>query len=425
MAPHQERQLAAIDRFAAPAWTGGLTGDAYKVNIRAMTPTRRAQPAGRRNIPEKTKRLVWVRAGGCCEMCGRYLLEGELTAIADTLGELAHIVGQGEGPGSPRGQVEMSEEERDSADNLMLVCPNEHDEIDRDGALDAVTIERLRERKREHEAHIRRLVTMDQDRRSAVLRVIGQIDNDAVQVPRNVAAEAVLGSGRIAAFPFSFDQQGIEIDLRGLPGNPSTDENYWASATLRIDEVIDGRLVDGVTSDAVQHVSLFAFARLPLLVYLGAKLGDTFPVEVFQRRRADQRWGFADGPTVEFQVDRPAKIDAEDAVLVLSISGTIDISELPAQLRAMPRIVVSPVAVDPNTDVIESKASLQAFEFQVRRLLAQLEAPDKVVRRLHVIGALPMSAAVALGRAHSAPVHPELVVYQRVGNTYVPAVTVR
>ena len=81
---------------------------------------------GRRTIPEPERLLVWVRSGGCCAFCGKYLLEGEITRRPFTLGELAHIVGQQAGPNSPRGQVPMSAADRDRADNLMLVCAGEH-----------------------------------------------------------------------------------------------------------------------------------------------------------------------------------------------------------------------------------------------------------------------------------------------------------
>ena len=81
-----------------------------------------APRARRREIPERQRLLVWVRSGGCA-MCGKYLLEGEVTGRVNAWGEMAHIVGQGRGAASPRGQVEMSDEDRDSADNLILLCP--------------------------------------------------------------------------------------------------------------------------------------------------------------------------------------------------------------------------------------------------------------------------------------------------------------
>lgn len=50
--------------------------------------------------PERMK--VWIRSAGRCAVCGRYLLEGQLTQKEATLGELAHLVGQQTTEGSPR-----------------------------------------------------------------------------------------------------------------------------------------------------------------------------------------------------------------------------------------------------------------------------------------------------------------------------------
>lgn len=64
-----------------------------------------------------TERLkTWVRAGGRCEFCGTYLLEGKLTYKEFTLGELAHIVGREVKQASPRGMDPLPEEERDLAE---------------------------------------------------------------------------------------------------------------------------------------------------------------------------------------------------------------------------------------------------------------------------------------------------------------------
>ncbi len=73
------------------------------------------------------------------------------------LGELAHIVGQGVGARSPRGGYPLDPGLRDEADNLMLLCANQHGEIDAQGALDVFTVERLRRLKQEHEDRIRHL----------------------------------------------------------------------------------------------------------------------------------------------------------------------------------------------------------------------------------------------------------------------------
>jgi hypothetical protein len=377
----------------------------------------------RRRIKEPQRLLVWVRSGGCCAMCGKYLLEGEITARPFALGELAHIVGQGRGPDSPRGQIEMSDEDRDSAENLMLLCRGEHNEIDRKGALDIATIEWLRSIKREHEEHIRQLVSLGRDRRTAVVRVVGDIYGEAGQVTKQMAADTVLRERRFPYFPLTFDLQGVEIDLRGIPGEGDGEAAYWTAAKQRIDEVIDLRLRDAIRTDQIRHVSVFGLARLPLLVYLGSKLDDTFPVALYQRHRDDETWDWKDGDPVAFTVDRP-ETEAEEAVLVVDVSGIVDPAQLPPALAGLPTFTLRLDGVEAGVDVLASRSSLAAFEREIRGLFASLEAPKKTVRRLHVVAAVPLSAAIALGRAHHPGVHPELVIYARAGNGYAPVLEI-
>jgi hypothetical protein len=172
----------------------------------------------------------------------------------------------------------------------------------------------------------------------------------------------------------------------------------------------------------VTHVSVFAFARLPLLVYLGSKLDDTYEVAVYQRQRSNETWGWPSTEERTFTI-ATAPASGPDAVLIVNVSGTIDPTDLPETVRDLPRFEVS-IEGDASVDAIASRASLLAFESAVRELLAGLEADGKTVRRLHVFGALPVSAAVVLGRAHDRHVHPALAVYDRTDGAYRLAVEI-
>lgn len=94
---------------------------------------------------DKDIKILWGRSGNRCAIC-----KLELTADGsmDTLGEMAHIVGQSQN--GPRGNQNLSD--RDSYDNLILLCPTHHVEVDKDFA--AWPIERLRTIKADHEAWV-------------------------------------------------------------------------------------------------------------------------------------------------------------------------------------------------------------------------------------------------------------------------------
>ena len=64
-----------------------------------------------------------------------------------------------------------------------------------------------------------------------------------------------------------------------------------------------------------------------------------------------------------------------------------------------------------------SRRSLEAFTVTLREVYAALDA-HKGVRRLHVVGAVPLTAAVQIGRLRDPHVHPTLVVYDRADGGY-------
>jgi hypothetical protein len=384
--------------------------------------------AGRRaDLSDGERRKVWVRAGGRCTLCKRYLLEGELTWQEVPLGEGAHIVGQKRSARSPRGLDPLPEGERDTADNVMLACGTCHEEIDHKRAAGVMTVDELRRRKREHEDLIKHLTGLLPDQRTVMLRMLGNVRGKTVELRQDTAALAVIRSGeRFPAFQLCFERQGVEIDLRGLPGEADGSPAYYAIARAVIDEVFDHKLADGVVRDHVSHLSVFAFARLPLLVYLGSRLDDTIQTEIYQRHRAGETWLWdSAGSDVNFEVEKhgPARASA-DGVLILNVSGTIQHEELPASVALLPTWRIAPAAVTPHTDILARRADLDAFELAVRGLFAEIEATAKPTKVLHVFPALPIAAAVMLGRVRDPQVHPRLVIYDRTADGYQPVLEV-
>lgn len=119
---------------------------------------------------------------------------------------------------------------RGSADNLILLCRDDHDDVDRAGSLDVTTIERLRELKRQHEAWIERLARLHLERGTVILRVVGSVDGAPAQITRDDALDAVIEDGRIPDFPLSLDRDGVELDLRRAVPRPDASAAEWSAA---------------------------------------------------------------------------------------------------------------------------------------------------------------------------------------------------
>ncbi|MCF7353432.1 HNH endonuclease signature motif containing protein [Vibrio sp. CK2-1] len=107
------------------------------------------------SITNKSIKLLWSNAAGRCSFrsCGERLSVEEAEGVTPyTLGEMAHI--KGNKPGSNRYDVEQSAIERDSYENLILLCPTHHTLIDKAENEAVFSIELLHEMKREHENFI-------------------------------------------------------------------------------------------------------------------------------------------------------------------------------------------------------------------------------------------------------------------------------
>ena len=125
----------------------------------------------------------------------------------------------------------------------------------------------------------------------------GTIGDSNVAFDRSVAASAVLARGRCARFPLNYGAAGVEIDLRRVPSPDIGSREYYDACRESIDRVFDRQVAPAVEDGSLRHVSVFALARWPLLVYLGARLGDKLDVDIYQRHRATETWAWPDHPS--------------------------------------------------------------------------------------------------------------------------------
>ena len=106
-------------------------------------------------ISEKTIKLLWSNSAGRCSFtdCNERLTVGQSAhSVPHTLGEMAHI--KGKNKGSNRYDENQTDEQRDSYENLILLCPNHHTQIDKAENAKIFTVNVLKEMKINHEAKI-------------------------------------------------------------------------------------------------------------------------------------------------------------------------------------------------------------------------------------------------------------------------------
>ncbi len=104
-------------------------------------------------IPDHQMKVLHFYSGGVCAMCNLQLALHKKDGSYGHIGKMAHI--QGENSGSARYNPNMTDEERQSYNNLILLCPTCHDKIDGDEK--QYTVEYLLQQKSEHETKIKQV----------------------------------------------------------------------------------------------------------------------------------------------------------------------------------------------------------------------------------------------------------------------------
>lgn len=101
-------------------------------------------------------RALWLLSGNECAwpQCDVRLLN----ANDDWVGEIAHI--RGVRPTAARFDKSMTNEERRGYENLLLLCPTHHTQVDATAGRLAHTVQELEQIKRDHEARFRRVIAV-------------------------------------------------------------------------------------------------------------------------------------------------------------------------------------------------------------------------------------------------------------------------
>ena len=84
----------------------------------------------KKNINPSQQKLLWGKSASRCSICREVLHRPDKEGNDFLIGEMAHV--EGENPGSARYNPYMTDEERSSYENLILLCPTHHEIIDKD-----------------------------------------------------------------------------------------------------------------------------------------------------------------------------------------------------------------------------------------------------------------------------------------------------
>ena len=369
-------------------------------------------------VSDKSRIALWVRSAGRCEYlgCNKPLL-GEAISGRRLLNTsyIAYIVG--ERPGGPRGNPVRSPQLADDVENLLLLCDVHHRLIDRDGVDDHPEA-RLLEMKRRHESRVAAATDISDDMGSHVLLYAARVGEHDCPARFDLAKAAMLPD-RWPAEPHAVHLELSGVDLA------DHEEGYWRLQQQNLRRQFERRLRDHLANGDIRHLSVFALAPQPLLMELGRLLGDITPARVHQLHREPQGWNWrSERPPIDYVVSEPAG-SGPTVALRLALSATVTDQRIQDVLGAdVP--IWSLTTPQPHNDVLHREGDLAAFRGTVRSLLDRIKARHGENATIHVFPALPVSAAVEVGRVWMPKADLTLRVYDqdRHAGCFVPRITI-
>jgi hypothetical protein len=355
-----------------------------------------------RMVRPLTRVILMVRAGGRCEFdgCNEYLLEHHVTLTEGNFAQLAHIVAFR--PDGPRGRSGKRPKNINDADNLMVLCGKCHDLID--DHPEEYSKRTLQEYKRRHEDHIRHVTGLRPERKTAILVFTACIGEQNAYIPFDQILEALAPRYPIA-------RPGKVIDLNALRmEDPASVGAGCETIRREVSRVYDV----GGDVDKAKHLSVFALAPIPLLVFLGTQLSNKIPTDLFQRHRDLENWTWKRGLSstkYSFKKIRDGTAPGKVAVM-LSLSGTIRPRDLPGEIdRQYSLYELTLSGTSPRPTFLRTMADLEEFRLAYQDGLAALMRDHPGMTQLHLFPAVPAPVAILCGRELLPKVHPELLVY--------------
>lgn len=358
-------------------------------------------------VPDLVKLKLWVKAGGRCEYpgCNVILYRDNVTYAELNRSYIAHIIA--DSPEGPRGDKDLSKELAKEFSNLMLLCDTHHRLIDKED-VQGHPVDLLRRYKMEHEERIELLTGIHTNKKTYIVMYGANIGKRDGLISFEQACAAVIPK----RYPST--NYGIQLDLTQ---NATTDEvvEFWENECKNIENFVNTRLAGyGPDGKLINHLSVFALAPIPLLVYFGKKLGDIIAMDVYQRHRDTEDWLWQDEyePYFTYIVEKPNRPQKRttDVMLILSLSDAIDVSniiKIIPKKAALYRITIN----RPNRDFLKTEMQLEMFVKELRILLSEIRANHGADCKIHLFQAIPIAIAVQIGRLLLPKSDPNILIY--------------
>jgi hypothetical protein len=315
---------------------------------------------------------------------------------------IAHIVSDSEN--GPRGDRIRSPKLAKDLNNLMLLCDEHHRKIDieeKENHSESV----LTEMKKEHESRISFLTALKPNNKVHIVVYGANIGIQGSPLDYQDIVHAVL--------PNKYPANEYPIEL-GISNSSFQDneEIFWNVEIKNLERQFQEKVEKIKNQDAVKCFALFGLAPQPLLIKIGTLFSDLYDVDVFQKHREPSTWIWQDNFDFEgYTIEKPTELDGIP-VLNLSLSANITDDRIEKLFNSKTSIWKI-THKNPNNDFLKSRDMLAKFRKTLRSFFDQVKFIHGQNAKLHVFPAMPVSAAVELGRIWMPKADVKMIIYDQ------------
>ena len=175
------------------------------------------------------------------------------------------------------------------------------------------------------------------------------------------------------------------------------DVAFWTTEVANLEAQFDRKLFQKFTKGEIQHLSVFAFAPIPLLIKLGTLINDIYKSNIHQKVRNPDTWNLDDDTTeMKYTIIAP-EAKHKTVALNISLSATITNDRI-TQVLGDDCDVYTITIENPFNDYLKSKKHLEDFSISIRQLFNQIKAKYSSQTPIHIFPAMPIAKAIEFGR---------------------------
>ena len=356
------------------------------------------------SIPAKVINQLLVKSVGRCQYrgCNKSLYKDLVTKRNFNQSYIAHIVA--DEPGGPRGDAKRSKLLAKDLNNLMLLCDTHHrlvDKIDVAGHPEAT----LLEMKKEHEDRIERVTAIAPNMQSHILTYRANIGVHSREVSYQTVSQYLQ--------PEYYPAEAETIDL-SLSNSVERDKDtsFWSAEITNLEKQVEKKLHRSFAKGEIKHLSVFAFAPMPLLIKLGTLINDISVADIYQPVRSPNTWKLTNDPaSVSYNVFSPVA-KHKTVALNISLSATVTNDRITNVLGEDCSIYTITIP-SPFNDYLKCKNDLVEFGNTMRKLFDHIKAEYNDRTPLHIFPAMPIATAIELGRVWMPKADMPLIIYDQ------------